>query len=362
MELLVVVAIIALLVAILIPSLAAARRLARTSACAANLRGIGQLNAVYASEFDDFIMGGQTTSGRFLIKFDNTFATDPSGATYGDNNCPNVNATDDWMTPALKLQNQMSDAELGSSAALRAARVLKALNSKLFTCPANDIKISAYASSGSACNGFMPAKFPMPSYATAGIFYWYPPNAQMPENGANRITVGSVVTAGSGTLAPPSSYSPRIRSVGATARKIYMGDSARYSDGTQVPDLDLQPKWSSDFATHYESFSPMFKKDYGWLRDAAPGNGSPAFDNRMWWARHGSGGSKVGAKGDFRANFTFFDAHVETLTDLDACDPSYWMPSGSYYNTTGAAAATFQLQPDVIAKWFAGVGSIYTAP
>jgi prepilin-type N-terminal cleavage/methylation domain-containing protein/prepilin-type processing-associated H-X9-DG protein len=363
MELLVVVAIIALLVAILIPSLGAARRLARTSACAANLRGIGQLNAVYASEFDDYIMGGQTTSGRFLITFDNAFATDPTGAPYGDNNCPSINATDDWMTPALRLQNQMADSENGPSAQARAARVIKALNSKIFICPSNNVTISVYnpGSGASAANAFMPASFLMPSYNTAGIFYWYPPNTHLPENGLNLVTVGSLVTAGSGTLAPPSSYSPRIGRVGATAGKIFMGDAARFSKGDKLPDLELQPKWSADYAPHYESFSPMFKRDYGWLRDAAPGNSSPSFDNRTWWARHGAGG-KIGAKGDFRANFVFFDAHVETLNDLAACNPAYWMPSGSTYNTTSNAAQTFQLQPDVAAKWFPGAGAIYTAP
>src|ERR1051325_5026307 len=52
-ELLVVVAIIALLIAILLPSLAKARELANRSACAANIRGILNSEAIYAAANND---------------------------------------------------------------------------------------------------------------------------------------------------------------------------------------------------------------------------------------------------------------------------------------------------------------------
>ena len=52
-ELLVVVAIIALLIAILIPSLAKAREQAKRTACAANLKGIGEIMMTYAQSYND---------------------------------------------------------------------------------------------------------------------------------------------------------------------------------------------------------------------------------------------------------------------------------------------------------------------
>ncbi len=56
-ELLVVVAIIALLVAILLPSLRAAREQARAAKCLANLRSMGQGIALYIDENKDFVPG-----------------------------------------------------------------------------------------------------------------------------------------------------------------------------------------------------------------------------------------------------------------------------------------------------------------
>jgi prepilin-type N-terminal cleavage/methylation domain-containing protein/prepilin-type processing-associated H-X9-DG protein len=59
-ELLVVVAIIALLIAILLPSLARARDTAKTVACGANERGVGQAILTFASQNNDRSPGGGT--------------------------------------------------------------------------------------------------------------------------------------------------------------------------------------------------------------------------------------------------------------------------------------------------------------
>ncbi|MBX3359765.1 MAG: type II secretion system protein [Phycisphaeraceae bacterium] len=62
-ELLVVIAIIATLVAILLPALATARASARTTACAVNLRSIGQGAVMYADDHQERIIPSYTMTG-----------------------------------------------------------------------------------------------------------------------------------------------------------------------------------------------------------------------------------------------------------------------------------------------------------
>src|SRR5437868_4724178 len=62
-ELLVVIAIISLLLAILLPSLSSARRVAKAVACAANLRAIAQGMSQYAFDNEEWIVGSPAGSG-----------------------------------------------------------------------------------------------------------------------------------------------------------------------------------------------------------------------------------------------------------------------------------------------------------
>jgi len=58
-ELLVVIAIIAILAAMLLPALTRARNQAKSSNCASNLKGIGQLTAVYTADFNGYVIPAQ---------------------------------------------------------------------------------------------------------------------------------------------------------------------------------------------------------------------------------------------------------------------------------------------------------------
>ena len=71
-ELLVVISIIALLISILLPTLSAARRAAKNSQCASNLRQLGIATVAYAGEFKDYlpVLNKTTTPYRFTSLID----------------------------------------------------------------------------------------------------------------------------------------------------------------------------------------------------------------------------------------------------------------------------------------------------
>ena len=83
-ELLVVVAIIALLIAILLPSLGAARRLARTAACLANTRSMGNALQLYVQDWQRVFPYAVTPTQSWTQLLMNGGRTSPSGyATTG---------------------------------------------------------------------------------------------------------------------------------------------------------------------------------------------------------------------------------------------------------------------------------------
>src|SRR5512146_775255 len=105
-ELLVVIGIIGLLLAILLPVLGKARAAARTVACAANLRSIGQAMVMYAAENRGAIPGSGWTSGALFWNFATTI---PTPIVRPVTNSPSVSESNDWVGP-LARQMGMKDA------------------------------------------------------------------------------------------------------------------------------------------------------------------------------------------------------------------------------------------------------------
>ena len=97
-ELLVVIGIIALLISILLPSLAKARKAANTVKCSANLRSIIQGMQIYASQNNGSIPGSAHTTARFIY-------LDPAvpvgsnlalNVAFFNGNCPSIIQLFDW--------------------------------------------------------------------------------------------------------------------------------------------------------------------------------------------------------------------------------------------------------------------------
>jgi prepilin-type N-terminal cleavage/methylation domain-containing protein len=321
-ELLVVIGIIALLISILLPALARARKSANTIACSANLHGILQGMIMYTTENKGYIPGSPVTSARFL--FDDQWGNGP----YSDNNCPFVSQIWDWQAPIAKMLN--IDFDEGSSIAARVRRFQKLRAHKAFTCAENEILADTYGS------------VPMPvgkiiSYNTAGQFLLLPPGS-----GGGAGIVESSTNAGT-----PTGYACKITQVGTTAEKIYIADGGRYSDPNTKPDMDMAFKGAGGGA--YSEMGAFRADSKSWNRSAAPGNGGPGAvvpDPRVIAFRHGS--DKPGAAADtFKMAVGFFDGHVQILGDLEAADPNLWFPRGSTYDPNGS----YGLAADAKAKY-----------
>src|SRR5690348_12699299 len=135
-ELLVVIGIIALLISILLPSLAKARKAANTVKCAANLRSILQGMQIYASQNNGAIPGSAWTTARFVYS-DVATATFAPGFTASSANYPTVCQIWDWMCPIARLAGVRYD-ESPTDAA-RVARYEQMRKYAGFTCPENQI-------------------------------------------------------------------------------------------------------------------------------------------------------------------------------------------------------------------------------
>jgi prepilin-type processing-associated H-X9-DG protein len=315
-ELLVVIGIIALLIAILLPSLNAARRQANSVACSANLRTILQGMLMYTTENRGYFPGGANTSGAFLL----------SGG-YGNSNCPNVTQIFDWQAPIAPFLDAQFDG--GATLPERQRRFTQLLAFGSFRCPENEVAAVPFGGGG------WPT-VTMNSYVTAMVF-------QMKHNAARDAGDGRTVARGNWN--PPVGYAPKITKVSNPTRKVFIADGARYSTSTVAPDYD--PSYNGTYGGAFSDQGAFTRFSRSWDRALAPGNGGKktAVDARLYAYRHGTDRPRAAAD-TFRLNLGFFDGHVENMGDLEAADPSLWVPRG-----TTVEFSTGQMYPDVLARY-----------
>jgi prepilin-type N-terminal cleavage/methylation domain-containing protein/prepilin-type processing-associated H-X9-DG protein len=340
-ELLVVIGIIALLISILLPSLATARKAAQTVACASNLRSIMQATHIFASQNNGYLPGSIYSSGRFLVK-------DPAkgrgGANiqtgYSDTNCPNVIQLTDWASPVAKIMGVRFNE--GGTTADRAARFMMMRDLPQFRCPTNEVLAPPY---GALTTEVSVGR--MVSYNTALPFLVQRKPSDVSDSDTNLVGVSFSRTEWN----VPQSYNCKISKVGDPAKKVFIADGSKFSAGNASPqvqetypdsDLSFAPLLGGAFADQGPS---RFTR--AWNRDRVPDNKGTGVDCRMFWARHTNRPIKGGKAGTYKFNIAFFDGHCETVDDLTGADPFLWYPKG-----TNLTVSLTQQWDDVIKRYF----------
>jgi prepilin-type processing-associated H-X9-DG protein len=278
-----------------------------------------------------------------------------SGATVDDNsNVPGIIQIFDWASPAAKIMGIKFNE--GSALADRVERYDYLRNYGGFKCPENEIISTVFSPTLAAG---MPGTGYMVSYNTAMGFLLTRNNT-----GANATsgptapvgrTIGRTGALGQGAQNPPSNYGVRLSQVGDASRKIYIGDGARFSTISQAPDADVTA-WGGNGGAYSDQGAP-FKFSRSWDRSFAPGNGgSTGVDARIYAFRHGTN-RRGGKADDYKANFAYFDGHVELLGDLEASNPMLWFPKG-----TECEISASQIWTDAFQKYYNGTQGIVTLP
>ena len=320
-ELLVVIGIIALLISILLPSLATARRTAYAIKCASNQRQILQAMSMYGNENEYYIAGSPSTTGLHLM----------NQSLFTNANCPTRISIFDYKTPlAPYLFVDFND---GASQADRLQRLSQLNEVEPFLCPSNHNVLAT---------PFFPASAGAKqwnSYSTGVVFLYQPSDTAIPGYQANSSFLNRRIDPDIFQTAPgnpagrpydlPDGYFPKLTKVGASSSKIYLADGARYSQGNYPTyNADLRGSTGGDYA----DWGSHSRFSNAWNRDKAPANsavmGAGSADSRLLWARHG-GQLERKAGDQYKANFAFYDGHVQKMGDLESSNPMHWVPGGT---------------------------------
>lgn len=307
LELLMVVVILALLISMLQPVLRRARDIARRARCIATLRGFGTGLATYASEFDQWIPGHNTTGIA-------TWQTGLGGPERLQSSVVPVQ-TYDWMTPTLR--------SVTSLPASRPARFRVLLEE--FACPSVNFYAALYVNReagetmpidhaafvaeveqrGAYRGGsyLMPEHFQRWGQADQPFVGFDPATRQRYDSRRN--------PSGNGKWEVEiESYRSRVDEVGSPSEKIAVADGTRYLPRSLVLDFDHH---------HRPEYFGAFCSAGGWWRGStAYGDQSPSKGKNIPLSFRHRGG----------LNALFFDGHAAGLSRREARKIDYWYPRG----------------------------------
>jgi prepilin-type N-terminal cleavage/methylation domain-containing protein/prepilin-type processing-associated H-X9-DG protein len=301
-ELLIVIAIIAVLIAITMPSLTRAREAARNGMCRSNLKQAGMSLHTYTMDWDDWL-AGVNTSGASLA------AGNPAPAFSAGTTAVQ---TSDWISPTL-----------GQSLGLpadREQRFIKICNTA-FKCPSNRIKYdSEYASgAGKLISSISVQEVSTVSYSAAQAFHVYRRDNNPPGGPITDCDISYQATV-------PADYVPKFSFVGTPCSKIYVMDGARYLEETAVGSGVY--KMSINAASYQKQGGNYMC--YGPPTQFEPGDPFKLTDRRD--PKLVEAAAPYAYRHTGRLNVVFFDGHSETLSVKESLNIGYYWPKGSKVN------------------------------
>ena len=301
-ELLVVVSIIALLIAILLPSLKNAREQAKRLKCQANQAGIAKAAASYHAECNDWLPGSPGTTGSVLFgKYAGASNTEE------DMSEPPVQ-TWDYAGPLASVQMSMR------SLPPNRAKRWRLLVEDAFLCPSNRIMSVPYESPSGE---FKAQK--MVSYNTVRNFMLWGGDrgSAVDDIDGDSRDLGSFKGNVGGNTQTPLRYVPRVGRVGNPSENIYLCESSRFTTDEGKVDHDIN--WKARSGGAFSTGGPTLpyiqgNPDRSYLR-------SFLFNDpeRRFSYRHPLG-KEPGLV------VVFFDAHAEYITEYRSRFPDPWWP------------------------------------
>lgn len=353
-ELLMTVAVMALLCPLALAAVGRARTQTRTAVCEAQLAMLGQLMLMYSNDNGEFIPGVNTTG----------IAARAKSRTPGAMNSRQIPVQSfDWMTPLLQNDPNLPDN--------RAAR-FHYLYSQ-YRCPSQNATAWLYGLNQCtdqvdfdnfaiwpACSYLMSTHFSLWGQNHAGEVLGYFENTPIPI--VARVTPPN-------WEAGHAEFESRLGQVGPPARKIFAGDGTRYIGATGMIDVDVSPDpvffgafssaagwyasgteygvkagtltWGGRPVTpgspsHGQNLPVSYRHGLPVLHDgptvtagAVPGNALPMHgpeldEGNLVPLQDGSAQQNSG-----HINAVFFDGHVERLNDYQSRAIELWYATGS---------------------------------
>ena len=334
-ELLVVIGIIAILISILLPSLARARAAAQSVSCLANLRTLGQAMHMYASTYKLAIAGAGINTGLNGGGGGTTTVTEdniPPGSaiSYGD-----------WCAPlAGIMRTPLSESKRASDRYNRYRQI------GTFLCPSSEGVLTTAYGPQSGDPNLDAGAGPQLGYATALGFLLTTPSPTPGVTGHTRISQGT----GGDIWTLPGGYTPKLNKVGKPSEKIYMADAGKFNNGSAAMTYNLliapnnnMPLRNSAPYTDWGAFT-ISTAAY----DRSVANGAAGIDGRVFSYRHGKKQANLKTGAGYRLNVLFYDGHAENIDEVQSMNPALWLPSRSIITP---AAAPVKIWPDVVARY-----------